>query len=75
MKAWPDVRLSSPAMQCSRVDFPDPDGPMIAVNRLAGEVDRDPVQGADLGLLLAVDLVGVDRVGGCRWRGGLAWDE
>jgi hypothetical protein len=31
MKALPEVRLSRPATQCSRVDFPDPDGPMIAV--------------------------------------------
>ena len=32
MKAWPDVRVSRPAMQCIRVDLPEPDGPMIAVN-------------------------------------------
>jgi len=30
-----DVSESSPAMQCSSVDFPDPDGPMIAVRRPA----------------------------------------
>src|SRR5947208_1218154 len=35
MKVWPDVGVSSPAMQCSSVDFPDPDGPMIALNRPA----------------------------------------
>jgi hypothetical protein len=28
----PSVRRSRPARQCSRVDFPEPDGPMIAVN-------------------------------------------
>src|SRR5918992_14806 len=28
----PRVTLSSPARQCRSVDFPDPDGPMIAVN-------------------------------------------
>ena len=33
MKTVPDVSESSPARQCSSVDFPDPDGPMIAVNR------------------------------------------
>jgi len=33
MKARPDVSESSPATQCSSVDFPEPDGPMIAVNR------------------------------------------
>ena len=32
MKTWPDVGVSRPAMQCRRVDLPDPDGPMIAVN-------------------------------------------
>jgi hypothetical protein len=31
LSATPD-RLSSPAMQCIRVDLPDPDGPMIEVN-------------------------------------------
>ena len=28
----PDVGVSSPAMQCMSVDFPEPEGPMIAVN-------------------------------------------
>ena len=32
-KICPDVTRSRPARQCSRVDFPDPDGPMIAVYR------------------------------------------
>jgi hypothetical protein len=32
MKARPELSESRPALQCSRVDFPDPDGPMIAVN-------------------------------------------
>ncbi len=32
-KIRPDVSRSSPAMQCSRVDLPEPDGPMIAVRR------------------------------------------
>ncbi len=27
----PEVGVSNPAMQCISVDFPDPDGPMIAV--------------------------------------------
>ena len=27
---WPDVSRSSPAMQWSSVDLPEPDGPMIA---------------------------------------------
>jgi hypothetical protein len=33
MNTWPDVNVSSPATQCISVDLPDPDGPMIAVNR------------------------------------------
>ena len=35
-KTFPEVRVSRPARQCSRVDLPDPDGPMIAVNCPAG---------------------------------------
>ena len=33
MNTAPSVSVSSPARQCSSVDLPDPDGPMIAVNR------------------------------------------
>ncbi len=33
MMIVPDVGRSSPAMQCIRVDLPDPDGPMMAVSR------------------------------------------
>ncbi len=29
----PRVTVSKPARQCINVDFPDPDGPIIAVNR------------------------------------------
>ena len=32
MNTWPDVSVSRPARQCIRVDLPEPDGPMIAVN-------------------------------------------
>jgi hypothetical protein len=32
----PSARLSSPARQCTRVDLPDPEGPMMAVNRPVG---------------------------------------
>jgi hypothetical protein len=35
MKAEPDVRKSRPATQCSSVDLPEPEGPMIAVKRPA----------------------------------------
>ncbi len=35
MYAFPEVRVSRPAAQCSSVDFPDPDGPMMAVYRPA----------------------------------------
>ena len=33
MNACPELRRSSPAAHCMSVDLPDPDGPMIAVNR------------------------------------------
>ena len=33
MNTWPDVSESRPATQCMSVDLPEPDGPMIAVNR------------------------------------------
>jgi hypothetical protein len=29
----PEVRLSNPERQCSRVDFPEPDGPMMVLKR------------------------------------------
>ena len=32
MKTFPLDRLSKPAMQCIKVDFPDPEGPIIAEN-------------------------------------------
>jgi hypothetical protein len=32
----PEVRVSRPARQCMRVDLPEPEGPMMAVNRPAG---------------------------------------
>src|ERR1035438_7309162 len=32
MCTLPDVSRSSPARQCRRVDLPEPDGPMIALN-------------------------------------------
>ena len=34
----PEVWRSSPAMQCIRVDFPDPEGPMTAVNQPRSKV-------------------------------------
>ena len=67
---WPLVRRSSPAMQCSSVDLPEPDGPMIAVYCGAAELDVDAVERADLGLALAVDLRRVDGAGGNGRRGG-----
>ena len=38
------------------MDFPDPDGPMIAVNRAPAELDRDAVKRAYLGLAPTIDL-------------------
>ena len=43
-------------MQCSSVDLPEPDGPMIAVYCAALELDVDAVERAHLGVALAVDL-------------------
>ena len=57
MYTAPEVRVSRPASACISVDLPEPDGPMIAVKRPRGEVDADSVEGTDLGLTLAVDLV------------------
>lgn len=37
MRAEPEVRVSSPAAQCIRVDLPEPEGPMIAVKRPTGK--------------------------------------
>ena len=36
MKIRPEVIRSRPARQCIRVDLPDPEGPMMAVNRPLG---------------------------------------
>ena len=38
MRTDPEVGRSSPAMQCMRVDLPEPDGPMMAVNRPLAKV-------------------------------------
>ncbi len=35
-KMLPLVTASRPARQCIKVDFPEPDGPMMAVNRPLG---------------------------------------
>jgi hypothetical protein len=42
MYTCPDVGASRPAMQWSSVDFPDPDAPMIAVNRPASKSTVTP---------------------------------
>ena len=74
-KIWPDVSRSRPARQCSSVDFPEPDGPMIAVSARRLEVDGDAVERAHLGFAAAVDLGGVDGargdVDGSGGTGGL----
>ena len=57
-------------MQCSSVDLPEPDGPMIAVYAPRSNVDVDAVERAHLGVALAVDLRRVDRAGrDCRGGG------
>src|SRR5205085_2355759 len=42
MNALPEVSVSSPAMQWRSVDFPDPEGPMIALNRAASNATLTP---------------------------------
>src|SRR3954470_14755233 len=42
--ACPDVGRSSPAMQCISVDFPEPDGPITAVNRPRSKVTSMPAR-------------------------------
>ena len=42
IRTLPEVGVSRPAMQCSRVDLPDPDGPMIAVNSAAAKSTETP---------------------------------
>ena len=76
--------VSRPASRCIRVDLPEPDGPMIAVNAPGGEVDVDAVERADGGLAACrrpwsgrgartapvVGGVGAGGVHGCSWRVG-----
>ena len=48
---------------CISVDLPEPDGPMTAVRRPRGDVDRDAAQGVDGGVAVAVaadDVAGRD---------------
>jgi hypothetical protein len=42
MKIVPALGRSSPAMQCRSVDFPEPDGPMIAVKTPAPNATETP---------------------------------
>jgi hypothetical protein len=37
IQTWPEVGRSTPAATCSSVVFPDPEGPMTAVNARAGK--------------------------------------
>ena len=48
---------------CISVDLPEPDGPMTAVRRPCGDVERDAAQRVDGGVALAVaadDVAGGD---------------
>ena len=67
----PAVGWSRPARMCMSVDLPEPDGPMTAVRRPRGDVDRDAAQRVDGGVALAVaadDVAGGDD--GARARAG-----
>ena len=48
-------------MQCIRVDLPDPDGPITAVNSPAAKSIETPSSAATDGVALAVDLAHGDR--------------
>ena len=50
----PDVGWSRPARMCINVDLPDPDGPITAVRRPFGDVDRHAAQRMHGGIALAV---------------------
>ncbi len=61
----PAVGRSSPAMRLSRVDFPDPDGPMIAATSPAATRDADLGQRGPAALLVGLGhapLVGLGHV-------------
>ncbi len=60
----PDVTVSRPARQCIRVDLPEPDGPMMAVNSPAPQVDVDVIERDDGGRPGAETLDHVGRAGG-----------
>ena len=72
MNTAPPVSESRPARQCSSVDLPEPEGPMIAVKRPGSNVDRHSVESVHHGLAAAVGLasVGGGRGGGESRRGG-----
>jgi hypothetical protein len=44
IRTEPEVTLSRPARQCMSVDFPEPDGPMIAVNSPAAKATVTPLR-------------------------------
>ena len=74
MNTAPSVSESRPARQCSSVDLPEPDGPMIAVKRPGSNVTLTPSSACDRGVADAVDLAGVDRAGGGDQSGGRRGD-
>ena len=55
----PESNVSRPDRQCSRVDFPDPDGPMMVLKRPRLEIHRDRVECRHGGRAGAVVLGGV----------------
>ena len=66
----PAVGWSRPARMCMSVDLPEPDGPMTAVRRPRGDVERDAAQRVDGGVALAVaahDVAGGDDGLGDGW--------
>ncbi len=53
IQTCPEVAASRPAMQCIRVDLPEPEGPIIAVKEPAGMSRLTPVQRGDGRLALS----------------------
>ena len=69
---WPEVGGSRPAMQCIRVDLPDPDGPITAVNFARSKATVTPARASTRALAGAVGLDQVDGPGRGRRRVGAA---
>ena len=57
----PEVGRSSPARMCISVDFPEPDGPMIALNFPRSKPTVTPGERINGGVALSIAAVDVRR--------------